>query len=432
MSYTHSTDIVIFGGGIAGLWLLARLRRAGYKALLLEADALGSGQTIASQGIIHGGLKYALGGTLNEAAQAAAAMPARWRACLGGSGRAHSERDEEMDLRGVKILSPHYYMWSVGGAASKLKTYLGSKSLRGRVEPVKDIYYRDKHLPLFQGSEARGSLYQLADFVLDVPSLLQALSEPHRDAIFAIDSSSVAFQRDQQGSLSTVQVASKGSNGSSATIKARLFVFAAGAGNDDLCQRAGMLQARSQRRPLKMVYVKQQGLPPAFVHCLATGFSPTPALSITTHSAENGAQVWYLGGDLAERGVTRSDEEQIDAAKAALSKQFPWLAAFKQAADTPKQAAHWGTLSIDRAEAAAKGGLRPDHASLHSEDGALAVWPTKLTLSPALADKVIDYLKQQVLQPRGLQPAAEQGNGANSLAQSGFKPPPIARPCWDD
>ena len=55
MTAPHSTDIVVFGGGIAGLWLLNRLRDEGYDAILLEADGLGAAQTLASQGIIHGG-----------------------------------------------------------------------------------------------------------------------------------------------------------------------------------------------------------------------------------------------------------------------------------------------------------------------------------------------------------------------------------------
>ena len=33
-------DVVIFGGGIAGLWALSRLRQAGYQAVLLELDSL--------------------------------------------------------------------------------------------------------------------------------------------------------------------------------------------------------------------------------------------------------------------------------------------------------------------------------------------------------------------------------------------------------
>ena len=48
MTASHSTDIVVFGGGIAGLWLLNRLRDEGYNAILLEADGLGAAQTLAS------------------------------------------------------------------------------------------------------------------------------------------------------------------------------------------------------------------------------------------------------------------------------------------------------------------------------------------------------------------------------------------------
>ena len=133
MTLRYSTDIVIFGGGVAGLWLLNRLRQAGYNALLLESETLGGGQTLASQGIIHGGLKYALGGVLTGASQAIAEMPARWRAALRGEG--------DLDLSAVKTLSDHYYMWSNAGLRSRFKTFLGSKSLRGRIDAVPPAEY---------------------------------------------------------------------------------------------------------------------------------------------------------------------------------------------------------------------------------------------------------------------------------------------------
>ena len=37
MNKTVTVDVAIFGGGIAGLWLLNRLRAEGYSALLLES-----------------------------------------------------------------------------------------------------------------------------------------------------------------------------------------------------------------------------------------------------------------------------------------------------------------------------------------------------------------------------------------------------------
>ena len=79
-------DILIFGGGIAGLWLINHMQQRGYQCLLLETGTLGGAQTLASQGIIHGGLKYALGGTLSSESEAIAGMPGRWRQAIDGQG----------------------------------------------------------------------------------------------------------------------------------------------------------------------------------------------------------------------------------------------------------------------------------------------------------------------------------------------------------
>ena len=126
-------DIAILGGGIAGLWLLNRVRAAGYHAVLFEAEALGSGQSVASQGMIHGGVKYTLGGALSGASEAIADMPAHWRRCLAGDG--------DVDLRGTRILSDHFYMWSSDNALSRVTTFLASKALRGRVDALKPRDY---------------------------------------------------------------------------------------------------------------------------------------------------------------------------------------------------------------------------------------------------------------------------------------------------
>ena len=79
-----AADIVIFGGGIAGLWLLHRLRQSGFSAILFESGTLGGGQTYKAQGIIHGGMKYALQGKYTNEAHVLADMPAVWKACLEG------------------------------------------------------------------------------------------------------------------------------------------------------------------------------------------------------------------------------------------------------------------------------------------------------------------------------------------------------------
>ena len=97
MNLSYSTNIVIFGGGIAGLWLLNRMQSEGYDSILFETKSLGGRQTLDSQGIIHGGLKYALRGSVGRDSKNIANMPNRWRQCLSGDG--------EIDLTDVSVLN---------------------------------------------------------------------------------------------------------------------------------------------------------------------------------------------------------------------------------------------------------------------------------------------------------------------------------------
>ena len=161
---TVHTDAVIIGGGIAGLWLLNVLRSAGYGAVLIESGQLGGGQTLASQGLIHGGLKYALGGFPSRASEAIADMPERWRACLDGGG--------DVDLSGLKPLSEHFHLFADAGGLGPLTTLLASKLLRGRAQRL-----RTEEFPPFLCPEAfSGIVYRLNDFVLDPRQLTDRLA----------------------------------------------------------------------------------------------------------------------------------------------------------------------------------------------------------------------------------------------------------------
>lgn len=385
MTSRYSTDIVIFGGGIAGLWLLSSLRRLGYQAILLEAGALGQGQTLASQGIIHGGLKYALGGALSGASQAIAEMPARWRRLLK-SDTDFAATAGDLDLSSVKVLSEHYYMWSDGSFRSRLKNFLGSKSLRGRVEAVKDSEYP----PFFAAAPSdRGNLYRLPDFVVDTPSLLQTLHAPHAQASYSIAGQQVSFSHADNGELNSCRLEC---NAQTLEIAAQRFIFCAGEGNQQLLHQAQIDSVTAQTRPLHMVYVNKADLPAVYLHCIGSDFSLTPQLTITSHPHADGSMTWYLGGELAESGVQRDTAQQITAAQAQLARLFPWL---------NLDNASWHSFRINRAEASHDNNARPDDSYIADVQHALVIWPTKLTLTPAMADRVIMQLQEAGVRPAG-------------------------------
>jgi len=377
MTSSYSTDIVIFGGGIAGLWLLNRLRNQGYQAILLETDKLGSGQTLASQGIIHGGLKYALNGALSGAANVISDMPARWRSCLAG--------EAEIDLRGCRVLSEYYYMWSDSGFRSKLKTFLGSKGLSGRVTAVEKPDYPD----FFKAATIEGTLYRLPDFVVDTNSLLEVLVEKQRDWIFKVSPGSYTFERNESGLVNAISF----SDGSTQfTLKTQKIIFSAGKGNQQLIDDASLAEPKSQLRPLNMVYVKGKNLPSVFVHCIGDSFSLTPKLTVTSHSDAKGETVWYLGGEIAESGVGKEPDAQIHVARKLLITLFPWI---------NFEAAEFHCFAIDRAEANVHNNYRPEDAFFIEESNVLVAWPTKLTLTPNLADNIAEHFAASGVVPSG-------------------------------
>ncbi|WIO74468.1 FAD-dependent oxidoreductase [Porticoccaceae bacterium LTM1] len=389
-------DIAIIGGGIAGLWLLNRLCKEGYNAVLFEERALGSFQTVASQGMIHGGIKYTLGGALSGASEAIADMPEHWRRCLQGEG--------DVDLSSAQTLSDHFYMFSSASATSKMTTFLASKATRGRVEKVKA-----KDRPgLFQNDRFNGSLYKLVDMVLDVPSVVQALANNCRGRLFQVDWSTDRLNKNSDGTVSL-------QFGNGTQLHCKRVILSAGQGNEALLQTLKVDSPRMQRRPLQQVMVKHNYPHRFYGHCL--GAEKTPRLTISSHPCADGSQVWYLGGSLAERSVGKPADKVIDDAKRELADLLPWV-------DLGEDA-RWATLNIDRAEPLQRNFARPDKAYVAAAkgcDNVLVAWPTKLTLSPNLATETLALLAESGVTPT---------SGAEIPALDFLPVPPVSETPWE-
>lgn len=369
------TDVAILGGGIAALWTAHVLRDAGFGVAVFTNADWGAGQTLAAQGVIHGGLKYALGGKLTDSSEALAAMPGRWRQSLAGKG--------EIDLRGVTVLSPSQILWSLPQVLSKVVAFFGSQSLRNRAGALA----REDYPPPFQHPDYRGQLFELDEMVVDPVTLVAALAGPLQDCARKWNGTA-SWNTDPAGRIT--EAVFPDASGRPVTLRARHWVLAAGAGNGDLLRSMGRQGPAMQLRPLHQVIIRSRRLPPLFSVCIGTGIKP-PVVT-TTHIASDGTPLWYVGGDLAETGVERSESAQIDFARARFRELLPWL----DLAD-----AGWATLRVDRAEPRTGSGERPPGAFVDHRENVFTVWPTKLALAPDLASQVHHLLRNAEPHPSG-------------------------------
>jgi len=365
--HTLSTDVVIIGAGIAGLWLHHRLNAMGFHALLLENKQIGNAQTLSSQGIIHGGAKYALNGILSTATHAIGEMPARWQACLKGEG--------DIDLTSVNVLTDHQLLWSKEQLSSKIISFFASKALSSRMQTVD----RSAQPAPFADPKFKGALYRLDEPVLDIPSVLTALAKPWQDRIIKTPDNAPLSWQQQSQTLSSLHI------GDDFEIHAQQLVCTAGEGNQALINALGFQKPTMQRRPLQMVLCKAKNkltpLPAIYAHSLGTGSKPIA--TITSHFDNDGNTVWYIGGNIAESGINKSFSELTREAQTLLNEILSWHT-------LPEL--EWLTHSVNRAEPKQSTLSRPDTAFVESINSVHIAWPTKLALAPDLADKVIAKL----------------------------------------
>lgn len=352
-------DVAIVGGGIAGCWLLRLLTERGYRTVLFEADELGCAQTLASQGMIHGGMKYALGGALTGASEAISGMPGRWRQCLTGQ--------DPVDLRGVPLLADSYHMFAEQTTRGRLTTFFASKALRGRVTRLEP----EDWPAAFDGFN--GIVYDLNDFVMDIPALLARLVQGLEHQTYRVHIAPDAIQPLSDGF--TIRAANT-------TLRTRTLISCAGNGSNALLEGLDLGQSNIQHRPLKQVIVHPKHGVRMNAHCVTGIVSNEPRLTITSYGSGN-ELVWYVGGLIAETGIERSDDAQIDYARSELAFCVPWL---------DWTGAEYATLDIDRAEPFQQTGLKPDEAFVQQKDNFMQCFPIKLTLAPDLGDRVLERL----------------------------------------
>ncbi|MDP4792864.1 MAG: FAD-dependent oxidoreductase [Verrucomicrobiales bacterium] len=362
---TRIYDTVIIGGGVAALWTANVLKNAGQSVVVLTNAPLGEGQSLAAQGVIHGGLKYAVGGKLTDSSEALAAMPGRWLAAMRGEG--------PVDLSGSRLLCDHQLMWSLPNMVSQVVSFFGSKALRGRSAAIA----REDYPAIFDTDVYKGKLFRIDEPVVDPVSIIRELARGVEKETYLVEWKKNASIESTDAQLSAIVL--REDSGETVRITASRYVLAAGAGNGAILSNLGIATPAMQLRPLHQLIIRKRGLPDFFSVCVGTG--PKPPLVSTTHVDSEGRTVWYIGGDIAEQeGVARTAADQIAAGKALFAKLMPWI----DLAD-----AEWFTWRGNRAEPLTGTGDRPPGAYCERIGNVLVAWPTKLALAPNLADQVL-------------------------------------------
>lgn len=392
----YQPSVVIFGSGISALWFANELKSRGISFILLDHGPLGGLQTLASQGIIHGGLKYALQGALTPAAKNVAEVKELWDSALAG-------RYAPVNLSNVELLSPVHCLWSTQSLGSKLGSFFAGKVMSSHAEKLKPEDYPE----VFKHKKFKGELRAVDEKVLNSRSLVLNLLKPIEKSVGIYREDSLRFEM-ANGKITAALLESGDREIRPVRIEARHFVFMAGAGNEKLSKQIKDLIAAEQliaganatmsaqgnsasedfefpsmqKRPLKMVMVRGRDLPRiGFVH--AIGANALPLATLTTHTTSTGETLWYIGGEIAEKGVDLSDREQCARARTRMQGLLPWmdLKKFK-----------WSSFHIDRAEMQVAGQKRPDGVTWKQVANVTIAWPTKLTLAPELSRQLLERI----------------------------------------
>ncbi len=373
-------DIAIIGGGIAGLMLQYRLNNLGYSTLLLEQHALGAGQTSKAQGIIHGGIKYALFGQITKSAIATAEQTKKWASYFSNSpiDADLTHNNNHINLSNTKILSTYHDLWNNGSVKNKLKQLLLQKTLSShgqRLDPNNNNYPN-----LFHHSAFKGTIYRINETVVDVFSLINNLSQSNQNKIIKIDQDSLKINLNANANANKIDYINFSHNHNSYQLKAQKYIFTCGQDNDTLSKIFTDLP-QTQLRPLHMVIAKFPEPHILYGHYIGDGI--LPELTITTHHCKDGQYIWYLGGKIAENGININQEAQIAQAKILIQHIFPWLS---------QEHWQWSSFFINRAEPLQTDNSKPDNACFAEHENALVAWPVKLALAPMLCDNIIKNL----------------------------------------
>ena len=213
----YSFDVVVIGGGIAGVWVHSLLQKTGYSCCLLEKKSIGGEQSLLSQGIIHKGMKYLLGKLLPDIAGNLLQTAELWDSALSGKG--------EIDLSETEIYTEKQLIWQSQAFLSSFFTSslldLSAKEIfQSQVQKLSPLEY-----PFWL--EQKKKAFWLKEKVINNHSLFQNFYKQQKKNYYQIGAIKNIHICDNFISLETGDV----------LLKAQKIILAAGQGNVALAKK---------------------------------------------------------------------------------------------------------------------------------------------------------------------------------------------------
>jgi glycine/D-amino acid oxidase-like deaminating enzyme len=380
-----SPDVLIIGGGVAGLWLLNDLHRD-YATLLLERETLGGGQTCHSHVYIHRGHVY-------KESQADLIT------ALQGVTETWNERLEDRQLR--KVTEWSYFVWSNAADADQRAKLWSSFQLDGFQECRDDptcarVFKRAIVDRAFRCPEAALNGEELVDALRrDVDQYIR-----HIQAVDHIEADT--------GDRRVKEIHITMAAGERLVIAPGALVLAAGRGNQALLdlvyKRSGTppevegVGPEQQIRKAHMLVVKGELEP------LAAVLPDLAGLFIVSRQCEDGQVAWLISDHRSELIKSRADWEKYDA-QWWLPKVLEFLEfvapRYFALADRPNL--QWGVYEAPKAERKSSenevgsAGEIPHEEKVEQFEfvNLFVIWPTKLTLAPKTSEEVRHRLHAQ-------------------------------------
>jgi glycine/D-amino acid oxidase-like deaminating enzyme len=386
-------DILIVGGGAQGLWLLNDLTKHHYRAVLLEHAELGGGQTCHSHGLIHRGHYYDdvdMMIILNAAAQF-------WEAFVEENGIAKLNPSKALAGFGPGTqVERHTYFWKTAG----LKFDTCSQK------------------PDVLESGAVKYLFQTEEFSLDPSEVVAGLARNIDHAIYKLDGDDNALRFVQTNtSIQRVEAALVGEH---VDFRPKFVVLSAGVGNFHLLEKIGAEKNKvpidtpvQAQRKSHMMVLRGRDLPMmTAVFPIRGGLQGVflcPRLD-----ADNELTVWlcsdhnsfpfHIASDGTPSLSACPSQEWVKRMLISLGSTAPGL--FSGTPDTLEVALYTG-LTSER-----NFGTGQHMTDLFIDsfgfENLLAIWPTKLTMTPFASNVAIRFIRPVVPEPAGEWPRVER------------------------